>query len=724
MRYDATPILAFALACAACAPSFNLPPETKIHCDTDADCPTDDLRCQVSVNLCVLREDLDITPPTLVNASAPSATQVLLVFNEPMGEAAGNVDHYAITGSDGGVLKALGAIVSANGLTVTLFTEPQVPGERYTVTITNVADAADNPLPTTGTPPGNVVTFDAYGESDPLPPDLIAPLETVLAQRLAITLLWANRAGAEDYTVQVATDPEFQNLVIDFNNGSQETSVTLPDASRELPALDQPITYFWRVRANVTTAPFGDDYPKGRFDVIDDAVYVYCPGTTMDCTEADAVGSRTRPFTHIQSGVGAAIVHGVKTVRVAARGDDKGYAELVALADGIGLVGGFGTDFATSDPVLHETIIENDALSVVTASSLAEASIDGFTIRGSGKELPVDYGVDVSDVVRFTMRRCKVLPRSTNERAVGLNINNSGDHTLGGGVLVEDCEIAAGRAGSYAIGHSNGVRLSDSSATFRHNVISSATVTPQVTSPMGEFHSSALRQANSRLILDRNTITSGPSASVACASDTLSCASWAVFASGGEMELTSNVIVAGASENTNGVLITDQGRAVYVNNTIAVDVSGKKSSALNQDGQAPTIVNNLFIALGTPTTVHTSIQDVRGGFTCQSNVFVNYLCSYSEPPYGAQECQTPEAAAIPPVQCTAANGNVMLSTASAALPGLASRDFKPGPGTDATILGGGQKTTRAATDLDGSARTCGGAGACWSVGAFEVDPVP
>ncbi len=103
----------------------------------------------------------DHTAPQLLSASAPiSATQVLLVFNEPVNPAGAT---FTLTG--GGTVTSVtqGPVPGVLLLTVTGLT----PGASYTLTATNVTDAAGNVL--------------ASGDSGftAVPPPVPAPLELV-----------------------------------------------------------------------------------------------------------------------------------------------------------------------------------------------------------------------------------------------------------------------------------------------------------------------------------------------------------------------------------------------------------------------------------------------------------------------------------------------------------------------------------------------------------------
>jgi hypothetical protein len=79
---------------------------------------------------------------------------------------------------------------------------------------------------------------------DAVPPavTLLSPPNGAIEQSLAPVLTWSAAAGAQSYTVEVATDVAFANIV--FSESISDTSTTV------LGPLDTLTTYYWRVRAD------------------------------------------------------------------------------------------------------------------------------------------------------------------------------------------------------------------------------------------------------------------------------------------------------------------------------------------------------------------------------------------------------------------------------------------------------------------------------------------
>ena len=83
------------------------------------------------------------TPPQLVSAGASSATEVQVIFSEPLDQTtAETAAHYQI---DNGVTVS-GASLTADANIVVLATSSLSTGITYTLTVNNVTDTAGNPI--------------------------------------------------------------------------------------------------------------------------------------------------------------------------------------------------------------------------------------------------------------------------------------------------------------------------------------------------------------------------------------------------------------------------------------------------------------------------------------------------------------------------------------------------------------------------------------------------
>lgn len=89
----------------------------------------------------------DVTPPTVVNVEALSATQALLTFDEPLDAAtAGNAANYSVNGGIGVPTTAQFNTTTLLNVTLT-FAQALNEGQVYTLTVSDVEDLAGNAMP-------------------------------------------------------------------------------------------------------------------------------------------------------------------------------------------------------------------------------------------------------------------------------------------------------------------------------------------------------------------------------------------------------------------------------------------------------------------------------------------------------------------------------------------------------------------------------------------------
>lgn len=122
-------------------------------------------------------------------------------------------------------------------------------------------------------------------------PSLTSPANNATGIKILPTLNWTAAAGALEYTVEVATDPAFANIVRSATVSGTSWKVT--------PALNQSTPYYWRVTptnycgAGATSAVF-------RFDT---GIIGQCPsGTTPTTVFADNFQGGVNGWTTVGSG--------------------------------------------------------------------------------------------------------------------------------------------------------------------------------------------------------------------------------------------------------------------------------------------------------------------------------------------------------------------------------------------------------------------------------------
>jgi len=188
-----------------------------------------------------------------------------------------------------------GAAINSFSGTVTLKMEyfPLVanPSDRIIYSRTNSSNNFE-PLPTSYDSAKNEITFTATDFGDyifckPLSVDsayspipIEPPDEEMVNFEDTVKLMWGTRGIVSDYSLQVATDSLFTNLIVDE---------TLSSASYEIGNLDNNVQYFWRVSTTnssgesewsaansfITSSPYVTvTYPNGNDSLYADSTYI------------------------------------------------------------------------------------------------------------------------------------------------------------------------------------------------------------------------------------------------------------------------------------------------------------------------------------------------------------------------------------------------------------------------------------------------------------------
>jgi hypothetical protein len=132
------------------------------------------------------------------------------------------------------------------GTTANFSPNPVTPPDTSTLTIGNTGSAATGSynIDVIGTSvSGTHTTTVQLNVLDvPNAPSLLTPANGATGQPLQPTFTWSAVAGADNYTIEIATDSGFSNIV-DSDTGSDTTYTPTSD-------LDGATTYYWRVSAD------------------------------------------------------------------------------------------------------------------------------------------------------------------------------------------------------------------------------------------------------------------------------------------------------------------------------------------------------------------------------------------------------------------------------------------------------------------------------------------
>jgi len=579
---------------------------------------------------------IDAAPPTLSAATAESPTRVTLLFSEPLDEkTAQTLANYAISDSSGTPLAVEAVHLSSRQDAVALITAVQRVQQTYTVTVADLADRHANKLASA------TVTFIGYGSIDTDPPRQLAPADGEVVSllkegttstgaapdflpdavdRQQVTCAWSAVNGATSYEVQLATSSDFSSFgaasgPATFVVPPEWNSLRFPDTEVGTPELAS-FTYWWRVRGVDATRPFDADFPKAQFDALAGVVYVACATSGATCNDRGGVGNRSKPLQTISGGLARARVHGRTRVNVAMRPDNEPYQEMVALTEGVGLYGGYTSDWAQPDPAGPYTKIRSDAPIQLSANNLRRGTtvLEGFEVGGSivaGRPRSTAFAVTACNS-SLQVRHNHFIGGTTPagdaacENTLGVNVRMLPDDIADDdpGPLFEDnvienlpCE-AQGSAEIQAVG------IGFARAVFVGNLINSGTVRYDGVPAAGAaWRAIAIAMSDSRAVFVHNQIkvpgfaTNAPSES----------ATWGFTGDTGGLTsdvliMTGNTMTLGRSAASYGIFMQGPTLFTITNNTIVIDndqVSSQRGGIAYWKHESPTplsmLANNLII---------------------------------------------------------------------------------------------------------------------------------
>ncbi len=307
------------------------------------------------------------------------------------------------------------------------------------------------------------------GLVDTSPPNYISPVGSVLGSD-TVLLQWTSRLGATDYVVEVADDRNFTQGAITYP----------PTTATELEVtLTHERSYYWRVRADVTTAgqysSIGGE--PARFHLLGSTLYVYCPdGDPSGCSDSGRVGNQSLPFQRLTTALSRAPLLGASEIRVASRGGTAAYDGIVFVQDGVSLLGGYTPDFSSRDVVNQRARLSGGvSLAYGATAVVAENVVRPTTVSGLSVTSPL--GTDTSGLraaassAALVVEDCDFTAAAASSTARGLELTGAGptlrrltvstgaaDQTTGlwaksGAVVdVSDSIVTAGPAQSQSVG--------------------------------------------------------------------------------------------------------------------------------------------------------------------------------------------------------------------------------------------------------------------------------
>lgn len=389
-----------------------------------------------------------------------------------------------------------------------------------------------------------------FGNINQGAPELVSPDQGEKISRYSTKLVWSEKKGASIYYIEVAEDTNFQ-LPINgspFSSNEPNINITFPDAK----------SYYWRVRSNITSS---GKYSEIRtIHIIGDAIRVFCPSNSIECTNEGKIGNKSSPYQLINPSQSEAKTFGIE-VHVASRGGSSYYEEVLFLVPGVTIKGGYSSADWSRNIASYKTEIRNEASRVVMGYRLNESnsfSMDGFTITSTSTELLNEtiYLEDVSN--SFTLSNNTINGGIGQDELLGRNyallLKNSSP-------ILSNNSIITGGSGSLA--QSYGISIKgDSSTTINENTISGG---------LGNQTFSISIQNNSNPNISKNTINGGE------ASGALS-GTYSIFvADTSAPHISENTINGGNGSNSYGIYSKSSSQFTISQNTISGGTGDNKN---------------------------------------------------------------------------------------------------------------------------------------------------
>ena len=319
--------------------------------------------------------------------------------------------------------------------------------------------------------------FLAKGQT---PIDLLSPTENQQVTTANPTFSWSSK-GVSLYTIQVATDAAFSNIVL--AKDVSETSYRAANADLSGVSSLTTSTYFWRVRiAKVTNSLqsktgsfFLIALPAGTSGYAG-AIYVNAASTANV-----QIGSKEAPYKKIQTAIGAAdaLRNSVTGISLDVLVAQQTYQEEISLIPGISIRGGYEATNWTRNIAAYTTTIQatiDVAIrggNTITTLYTNATWIEGFTIQGLAAA--TSYGMYLSGSSP-TIANCTITVGAASAGdSYGLYINNASP-------TISNCTITGGQVS----GNSNSYGMyNDNSSPAISNCIVSGGVTSGTSSSHG-----------------------------------------------------------------------------------------------------------------------------------------------------------------------------------------------------------------------------------------------
>jgi hypothetical protein len=367
--------------------------------------------------------------PKIDRINVYNSVTIIVLYDQAMNtDDIGLKSNYQIINTNDNILDIDSvSLVERENDQVQIITATQEPQVEYTLIVKNIRNKLGKGVGKDGIS----AKFEGFNISSVFvstPPDILAPeneQKIINVSQKSTTFVWTPKFGASDYIIEIARDDGSAEPFISQSNHIDGSPFTVEAENEDEPPLTyleinipDAYTYKWRVRADITNegdwSRIKDDSGNdvyASFHAFDDAVYVYCSSAETACDDSNKIGNKSSPFQTINTASATAKAMNL-VAKVATRGDNAYYNELVSLIGDVKLYGGYlAPDFKEEERDTHPvsgniTTIKQQGIYTVVGMNIIgmETVLDGFTIHGGIQGNP--YALYLYNSSNIVIRNC------------------------------------------------------------------------------------------------------------------------------------------------------------------------------------------------------------------------------------------------------------------------------------------------------------------------------
>lgn len=391
---------------------------------------------------------------------------------------------------------------------------------------------------------------------DLTPVILLSPLTKAVTGKTP-AFSWTPRQGIVKYTVELASDSSFGNIVL--SHSTRETSYELRNADLTGLGELEAASYYVRVWADFGSQRLAS--AQLYFHIVDSSI------TYVDCgaSGSEQVGNKTFPFKSMTIAIETADARRNSNSSTAvnvhvASGTCSGE---FYLKEGISIKGGFASGTWSRDITANESILSSPTISIVKAGAgITTATVlDGFTIEAGT--------TSASPIVLYS---------------AAPTISNNKINTYTGGFVNSNGANPSIRNNTF----NSSPTGSPTSAYVISNIASSPTIANNTINGRKSATSIYAIQntSGSNPVIENNNIN-------ACPSDCSASTSIAILNSGSSPTIRNNFIHAGNGSESRGISSGTDSLGLTITNNIIYGGQGDKSYAIYENTSAGTSVRSI-----------------------------------------------------------------------------------------------------------------------------------